>query len=51
MTRLTLKSTHVLRLEPTLYWLPLVNWVVEENKARVLRHIRLLAERLAKSVN
>lgn len=51
MTTLTLRSTHVLRLEPTLYWLPLVNWVVEENKARVLRHIRLLAERDAKSVN
>jgi uncharacterized membrane protein YhaH (DUF805 family) len=45
MTRLTLRSTHVLRLEPTLYWLPLVKWVVEENKARVLRHIRALAER------
>jgi uncharacterized membrane protein YhaH (DUF805 family) len=51
MTRLTLRSTHVLRLEPTLYWLPLVNWVVEENKARVLRHIRVLAERLVSSVN
>jgi len=51
MTRLTLRSTHVLRLEPTLYWLPLVNWVVEENKARVLRHIRVLAERLVNSVN
>ena len=51
MTRLTLRSTHVLRLEPTLYWRPLVNWVVEENKARVLRHIRRLAERLVKSVN
>ena len=45
MTRLTLRSTHVLRLEPTLYWLPLVKWVVEENKDRVLRHIRALAER------
>jgi hypothetical protein len=45
MTRLTLRSTHVLRLEPTLYWLPLVKWLVEENKARVLRHIRALAER------
>jgi uncharacterized membrane protein YhaH (DUF805 family) len=51
MTRLALRSTHVLRLEPTLYWLPLVNWVVEENKARVLRHIRLLAERHAESAN
>jgi uncharacterized membrane protein YhaH (DUF805 family) len=49
-TRLTLRSTHVLRLEPTLYWLPLVNWVVEENKARVLRHIRLLAERPVNTV-
>jgi len=44
-TRLTLKSTHLLRLEPSLYWLPIVNWVVEENKTRVLRHIRVLAER------
>ena len=51
MTRLTLRSTHVLRLEPTLYWLPLANWVVEANKARVLRHIRVLAERLVNSVN
>jgi len=49
MTRLTLRSTHVLRLEPTLYWLPLVKWVIEENKARVLRHIRLLSERLVES--
>jgi hypothetical protein len=47
MTTLTLRSTHVLRLEPALYWLPLVNWAVEANKARVLRHIRLLAERLS----
>jgi uncharacterized membrane protein YhaH (DUF805 family) len=51
MTRLTLRSTHVLRLEPTLYWLPLVNWVVEENKVRVLRHIRLLSERSVKGAN
>ena len=51
MTRLTLRSTHVLRLEPTLYWLPLVKWVVEENKARVLRHVRLLAERRVESAN
>src|SRR5262245_57706084 len=51
MTRLTLRSTHVLRLEPTLYWLPLVNWVVEENKSRVLRHIRLLSERLVRNTN
>jgi uncharacterized membrane protein YhaH (DUF805 family) len=49
-TRLTLKSTHLLRLEPSLYWLPFVSWVVEENKARVLRHIRHLAEHLSKPV-
>jgi uncharacterized membrane protein YhaH (DUF805 family) len=50
-TRLTLRSMHVLRLEPVLYWLPLVNWVVDENKGRVLRHIRQLAERQTKSLN
>jgi hypothetical protein len=49
-TRLTLKSTHLLRLEPSLYWLPFVSWVVEENKARVLRHIRHLAEHPSKLV-
>lgn len=43
-TRLTLTSTHLLRLEPAPYWLPFVTWVIEQNKARVLRHIRALAE-------
>jgi hypothetical protein len=49
-TRLTLKSTHLLRLEPSLYWLRFVSWVVEQNKARVLRHIKQLSESPGKPV-
>jgi hypothetical protein len=37
-------SAHVLRLDPVLYWLPLARWVVDENNARVLDHIRRHAE-------
>jgi uncharacterized protein DUF805 len=33
-------TTHELRLEPVLYWLPVARWVVNENNARVLAHIK-----------
>jgi hypothetical protein len=39
------RTSHELRLEPVLYWLPLARWVVHENNARVLAHIRRHAER------
>jgi len=38
------RTTHELRLEPVLYWLPLARWVVHENNARVLAHIKRQAE-------
>jgi len=31
-------------LDPVLYWLPLARWMVHENNARVLAHIRRHAE-------
>jgi uncharacterized membrane protein YhaH (DUF805 family) len=39
------RTSHELKLEPVLYWLPLARWVVHQNNARVLAHIRRQAER------
>jgi hypothetical protein len=39
------RTAHELRLEPVLYWLPLARWVIAQNNARVLAHIRHQAER------
>jgi uncharacterized membrane protein YhaH (DUF805 family) len=39
------RTSHELRLDPVLYWLPIARWVVHENNARVLAHIRHHAER------
>jgi hypothetical protein len=38
------RTSHELKLEPVLYWLPLARWVVHENNARVLAHIKRQAE-------
>jgi uncharacterized membrane protein YhaH (DUF805 family) len=38
------RTSHELRLDPVLYWLPMARWVVQENNARVLAHIRRHAE-------
>lgn len=43
-TRLTARASHVLRLDPVLYWEPLARWAVRSNTARVLDHIRARAE-------
>jgi hypothetical protein len=43
-TRIVERTSHQLRLEPVLYWLPMARWVVHENNARVLRHIKRLSE-------
>ena len=43
-TELIERTSHELRLDPVLYWLPLARWVVGENNARVLAHIRRHAE-------
>jgi hypothetical protein len=39
------RTSHELRLDPVLYWLPLARYVVGENNARVLTHIARDAER------
>jgi hypothetical protein len=38
-------TSHQLKLDPVFYWLPLARWIVHENNARVLDHIRRQAER------
>jgi hypothetical protein len=47
-TELIERTSHQLRLDPVLYWLPLARWVVHENNARVLAHIRRQAEHSAR---
>jgi hypothetical protein len=43
-TRLVERATHTLRLDPVLYWAPMVRWGIDRNNARVLAHIRAQAE-------
>jgi hypothetical protein len=43
------RTSHQLRLDPVLYWLPMARWVVGENNARVLAHIRRHAEQSARA--
>jgi uncharacterized membrane protein YhaH (DUF805 family) len=43
-TEIVERTSHELRLDPTLYWLPLARLVVAENNARVLQHIKHRAE-------
>ena len=35
------RTSHDLRLDPVPYWLPMARWIVRQNNARVLAHIRL----------
>jgi uncharacterized membrane protein YhaH (DUF805 family) len=44
-TEIIERTSHELKLEPALYWLPMARWIVHENNARVLAHIRRQAER------
>jgi uncharacterized membrane protein YhaH (DUF805 family) len=43
------RTSHELRLDPVPYWLPMARWIVRQNNARVLEHIRSHAERRARS--
>jgi uncharacterized membrane protein YhaH (DUF805 family) len=43
------QTSHELKLEPALYWLPLVRRVVHQNNARVLAHVRRQAERIVRA--
>lgn len=48
-TDLIERTSHELRLDPVLYWLPMARWIVNENNARVLAHIRRHAEQRVRS--
>jgi len=40
-----LRTSHEIRLDPILYWMPMARWMVAANNARVLAHIKHQAER------
>ena len=50
-TQVVERTSHELRLEPALYWLPLARWVLHENNTRVLTYIRRHAERSVRGGN
>jgi len=43
-TRLTIADSHLLRLDPALYWEPMARWAIAQNVNRVLRSIKRSAE-------
>jgi hypothetical protein len=43
-TEVVERTTHLLKIDPVYYWLPIAQWIVRENNARVLTHIRRQAE-------
>jgi hypothetical protein len=43
-TEIVETTSHVLRLDPVLYWLPFARYIVHANNARVLAHIKRQAE-------
>jgi len=48
-TDIVVRTSHELRIDPIPYWLPMARWIVRQNNARVLEHIRSHAERGARS--
>jgi uncharacterized membrane protein YhaH (DUF805 family) len=49
-TEIIERTSHELKLEPILYWLPIARWIVDQNNGRVLAHIKRQAERNAGTV-
>ena len=43
-TRLTIRASHLLRIDPVPYWEPLARWAVARNTGRVLADIKVKAE-------
>jgi hypothetical protein len=43
-TQIIERTSHELKLDPVLYWLPMARWMVDTNNARVLAHIKRQAE-------
>jgi uncharacterized membrane protein YhaH (DUF805 family) len=50
-TQIVERTSHELKLDPVFYWLPLARWMVHENNARVLAHIRGQAGRSFRAGN
>lgn len=48
-TRLTARASHILRIDPVLYWEPIARWAVRANTRRVLRDVGRKAEARARS--
>jgi hypothetical protein len=48
-TDIVVRTSHELRLDPVPYWLPMARWIVRQNNARVLEHIRSHAEQSVRS--
>jgi hypothetical protein len=44
-TRLSLRASHVLRLDPVLYWEPIARWAIAQNVSRVMEDVRFKAEK------
>lgn len=44
VTRLTVRASHVLRLDPALYWEPMARWAIGQNVNRVLASVKDRAE-------
>ncbi len=49
-SRIVEHTHHELKLDPVLYWMPFARWIIHENNARVLSHIRHQAEHTARSI-
>lgn len=45
-TRVLEHTSHLLKLDPVLYWLPFARLIIHENNARVLVHLQNASERL-----
>jgi uncharacterized membrane protein YhaH (DUF805 family) len=45
ITEVVERTSHKLKLDPALYWLPFARYMVDTNNARVLRYIKAQAER------
>jgi hypothetical protein len=44
-TELVASGSHVLRLDPVLYWEPMARWTIHQNTRRVLQHIRDVSQK------
>lgn len=46
-TQLTIRASHVMRLDPALYWEPMARWAIHKNVTRVLTSVKSKAEAIS----